>query len=231
LFTHNTNTSSMKFVALIPARGGSKRLPRKNILYLAGEPLIAHSIKYATQNNITVYVSTDNQEIKEMAKKYGANVIDRPAELASDHATTASVLKHTAEYLIDKGIDFDYIITLQATNPLRPEWMLKQTIDIIEKEHPDSLFAVNPILRKQGRIINNQFKPVNYHFGQRSQDMETWYYENGLLYISSKETCLAEKVITDNAYPFVVDHIFGEIDIDTLDDFRKAEYFMLQNHE
>ena len=216
----------MKYVALIPARGGSKRLPRKNILPLAGKPLIAHSIDYGKSEGVTVYVSTDDPEIKEISLLYGAQVIDRPAELASDYATTASVLQHTARWLIQQGVEFDYIIILQATNPLRPKGMLQKAISVVENEHPDSLMSMNPILRKQGRIVDNHFDPVNYHFGQRSQDMEVWYYENGLLYFTCKEKCLEGVVMTPNARPFICDHIYGEIDIDTLDDFRKAEYFM-----
>lgn len=216
----------MKFVALIPARGGSKRLPRKNILPLAGKPLIAYSIEYAKNEGIPVYVSTDDLEIKEVSLQYGAQVIDRPAELASDYASTASVLQHTAQWLIQKGIEFDYIIILQATNPLRPKSMLNEAISIVENECPDSLMGVNPILRKQGRIVDNHFEPVNYYFGQRSQDMEVWYYENGLLYFTRKDKCLEGVVMTPNSRPLICDHIYGEIDIDSLDDFHKAEYFM-----
>lgn len=216
----------MKYIALIPARGGSKRLPRKNVLPLAGKPLIAHSIEYAKNENIPVYVSTDDREIKEISIQYGAEIIDRPIELASDFATTASVLKHAVEHLIDKGIEFDYVILLQATNPLRPNGMLKNAISVIERECPASLMGVNPILRKQGRIVDNHFEPVNYHFGQRSQDMEIWYYENGLLYITSKEKCLEGVVMTSDAIPYIVEHIYGEIDIDTIDDFKKAEFFI-----
>jgi N-acylneuraminate cytidylyltransferase len=220
----------MNFIALIPARGGSKRLPRKNILSLANKPLIAHSIEYAKSEGIPVYVSTDDAEIKEISLQYGSQVIDRPAELASDHATTASVLQHTAQWLIEHKIEFDYIVILQATNPLRPVGFLKEAIEVIEKEHPNSLMSVNPLLRKQGRIIDNRFEPVNYHFGQRSQDMEVWYYENGLLAITSKEKCLEGVVFTTDVRPFVCEHIYGEIDIDTLDDFRKAEFFMENNN-
>ena len=216
----------MKYVALIPARGGSKRLPRKNILPLAGKPLIAYSIDYAIGEEIPVYVSTDDAEIKKVSLQYGAQVIDRPTELASDSATTASVLQHAAQWLSKNDVEFDYIITLQATNPLRPKNMLKEALSVVEKEHPDSLMGVNPIVRKQGRIVNNHFEPINYHFGQRSQDMEIWYYENGLLYFTCKEKCLEGIVITSNARPFICDHIYGEIDIDTIDDFQKAEYFM-----
>lgn len=216
----------MKFVALIPARGGSKRLPRKNILPLAGKPLIAHSIEYAKSEGVPVYVSTDDVEIKEISINYGSIVIDRPAELATDYATTASVLQHTAQWLVEKGVEYDYIIILQATNPLRPEGFLKEAIEVVNNFQPNSLMSVGSILRKQGRIINNRFEPVNYKFGQRSQDMEVWYYEDGLIAITSKEKCLEGVVFTPDVRPLVCNHIYSEIDIDTIDDFRKAEYFM-----
>jgi N-acylneuraminate cytidylyltransferase len=216
----------MKYIVLIPARGGSQRLPRKNLLPLAGKPLIAYSIDYAKQNGIPVYVSTDDPEIKEISIRCGANVIDRPAELATNAATTAMVLKHATEYLLNNGVDFDYVILLQATNPLRPKDMLREAMAIVETEKPNSLMGVNPILRKQGRIIDNRYVPINYKFGQRSQDMETWYYENGLIYFTSKEKCLEGVVMTPDARPFIVDHIFGKIDIDAFDDFQMAEYFM-----
>jgi N-acylneuraminate cytidylyltransferase len=221
----------MKYVVLIPARGGSQRLPRKNILPLAGKPLIAHSIEYAKQCGLPVYVSTDDAEIAEISLKYGADIIKRPFDLASNTATTADVLKHAAQYLIKENVDFDYIILLQATNPLRPCNLMQEAIKIVEINRPNSLMGVNPILRKQGRILENRYVPVNYKFGQRSQDMETWYYENGLIYFTSKEKCLDGVVMTPDAYPFIVNHIYGEIDIDTLEDFRKAEYFMSQISE
>lgn len=104
--------------------------------------------------------------------------------------------------------------------------MLREAISIIEEERPDSLMAVNPILCKQGRIINNHFEPVNYHFGQRSQYMEVRYYENGLLYFTRKEKCLDGVVMTPNSRPLICNHIYGEINIDSLDDFHKAYFFM-----
>ena len=216
----------MKYVALIPARGGSKRLPRKNILPIANKPLIAHSISFAKDAKIPVYVSTDDEEITQISHIYGAEVITRPAELSTDNATTAQALQHAAEWLIENKVDFDYIILLQPTNPLRPASLIDELIDVCDKNQPSSLMCVSPILCKQGRIVNDQFPPVNYYFGQRSQDMEVWYYENGLIYATRKDVCLEGCVMTEDAYPLVCDHIFGEIDIDTLDDFEKAEYFM-----
>lgn len=218
----------MKYVVVIPARGGSKRLPRKNVTNLCGMPLIAYSIIYAKQElpDVDVYVSTDDKEIAFISEKYGAKIINRPEELANDHATTAVALRHATEWLDANGHSFDYMITLQATNPLRPEGMLKDAVRMVEQQHPTSLFAVNSILRKQGRIVDGHFQPVNYIFGQRSQDMEVWYYENGLLYFTHHNVLLQEKVMTPDALPMVVDHIFGTIDIDTLDDFKQAEYYL-----
>ena len=77
---------------------------------------------------------------------------------------------------------------------------------------------------KLGRIQDNPFIPWNYHFGQRSQDLEPLYYENGLLYVSSKELLLQGKIVSEQAYPLVVEHVFGEIDIDTREDLEYAEY-------
>lgn len=218
----------MKYVVVIPARGGSKRLPRKNVTDLCGLPLIAYSIKYAKQElpDVEVYVSTDDEEIAQISVSYGAKIIPRPAELANDQATTAAALKHATKWLDEHSHSFDYMILLQATNPLRPKGLLREGLALVEKNHPNSLFAVNPILRKQGRIIDGRFQPVNYYFGQRSQDMEVWYYENGLLYFTHHDILLQEAVITPDALPMIVNHIFGTIDIDTMDDFKQAEYYL-----
>lgn len=84
--------------------------------------------------------------------------------------------------------------------------------------------TVNRSELKLGKIINNHYQPWNYHYGQRSQDLEPLYYENGLLYISSKELLLKGKIVDENMYPMVVDHIFGEVDIDTKEDMSYAEF-------
>ncbi|UKK56823.1 cytidylyltransferase domain-containing protein [Prevotella communis] len=221
----------MKYITIIPARGGSKRFPGKNTHALNGIPLICHSIEYSL-NNATVlgtYVSTDSDEIKCVSEKAGAEVIDRPAEFAGDFATTASAMKHAVKYLIDKGVEFDYVVLLQATNPLRPIGLLDEAISILEKGNNDSLFTVNRNEKKLGKIIDGKFVPWNYKFGQRSQDLDPLYYENGLLYITKKELLLQEIIEGPTAYPLVVNHPFGEVDIDTVEDFHYAEY-MLNSH-
>ena len=216
----------MNYITIIPARGGSKRFPGKNIHEFIGKPLIAHSIECSKANSTIshTYVSTDDEQIKQISLQYGAEVIDRPAELGSDFATSADVMKNAVEQLIAKGDDFDYVLLLQATNPLRPEGLLQKAIDIIEQTKVDSLMTVNRSELKLGRIVDNHFQPWNYHYGQRSQDLDPLYYENGLLYISSKELLLQGRITSENMYPMVVDHIFGEVDIDTCEDMEYAEF-------
>lgn len=219
-----------KYITIIPARGGSKRFPGKNTHFLNGIPLIDHSIAYSLKNSeiVGTYVSTDAEDIKQISRIAGAEIIDRPTELAGDHATTASAMKHAVQYLIDKGVEFDYVVLLQATNPLRPKNLLKEAIKIIEKGGYSSLFTVSRSEKKLGKIIEGKFIPWNYTFGMRSQDMDPLYYENGLLYISSKELLLQEIIEGKDAYPMVVDHPYGEVDIDTVEDFHYAEYIL--NH-
>ena len=219
-----------RYITIIPARGGSKRFPGKNTHALNGIPLIGHSIAYSLNNTeiVGTYVSTDAEDIKQISRKAGADTIDRPAEFAGDHSTTASAMKHAVQYLMDKGVEFDFVVLLQATNPLRPKVLLNDAIDIIEKGENDSLFTVNRSEKKLGKIIDGKFVPWNYKFGMRSQDLEPLYYENGLLYITKKELLLQEIIEGPTAYPMIVDHPFGEVDIDTVEDFHYAEYILSQ---
>lgn len=215
-----------KYITIIPARGGSKRFPGKNIHEFMGKPLIAHSIDYSRECSKVshTFVSTDDEHIKQVSLQNGAEVIERPDELGSDFATSADVMKNAVEQLISRGEEFDYVVLLQATNPLRPKNLLDDAIKVIEETKADSLMAVNRCELKLGKIVNNHFQPWNYHYGQRSQDLDPLYYENGLLYISSKELLLKGKITSENMYPMVVDHIFGEVDIDTREDMEYAEF-------
>jgi len=223
----------MKYITVIPARGGSKRFPNKNIDPLAGHPLIAHSIEYSLSNEqiSATYVSTDSPDIKFVSENYGATVLVRPDELAGDYVTTAAVLKHVAETLVSQCEDFDFMVLLQATNPLRPMNMLKDAIKNLESGDFDSLMTVNRDSRKLGKIIENKFVPWNYKFGMRSQDMDPLYYENGLLYITSKEQILNGKIMGNKMCPMIMDHIFGEVDIDTKEDMAYAEYILTRYKE
>ena len=229
----NEIINQMKYITIIPARGGSKRFPGKNIHQFQGKPLIAHSIRcsLACGQVSHTFVSTDDEQIKEVSLQFGAEIINRPQELGGDFVSSAEVMQSAARMLVEQGIDFDYVLLLQATNPLRPKSLLDDAIQIIEKTRTDSLMTVSRSELKLGRIIDGKFTPWNYHYGQRSQDLEPLFYENGLLYISSKDLLLQGKIVSENMYPMVVDHIFGEVDIDTQEDMAYAEYIAMQYNE
>ena len=212
----------MKTIAIIPARGGSKRLPNKNTLLLGGLPLLAHSINYAKENKIdTIVVSTDDASIKEIALQYGAEVLDRPATLATDTSPTIDTLKHVMENIAG---NYDYVAVLQPTNPLRPKNLLQEAFKRMQEGNFDSLMTVTRNEQKFGKITNDKFEPYNYAIGQRSQDMEPLYFENGLLYIAKTALILEGKLIGENHLPFIVNHPYAKVDIDTQEDFDYAEY-------
>ncbi|MDR7208951.1 acylneuraminate cytidylyltransferase family protein [Flavobacterium piscis] len=214
----------MKTIAIIPARGGSKRLPQKNIKLLGEIPLLAHSILYAKANKEIideVYVSTDDEAIKNVALEFGAKVINRPESISGDLEPTVSALKNVLEQITD---EVENVVLLQATNPLRPKKMLHEAFDIYQKENCNSLFTVSRNHQKFGKIVNQKFVPYNYEIGQRSQELELLFFENGLLYITKAALILENIIIAENAFPFKIDSIFAYVDIDTQDDFDYAEY-------
>lgn len=219
----------MKTIAIIPARGGSKRLPQKNIKLLDEIPLLAHSILYAKANSKIideVYVSTENQEIKKVALKYGAKVIDRPENISGDLEPTVSALKHV---LTNIDLEVEDVILLQPTNPVRPEKLVQESFEIYNKIKCNSLFTVSRDHKKLGKIIDQKFVPFNYKIGQRSQDLEPLYFENGLLYITKSKLIMENIIISEDAFPFEIDHIFANVDIDTQADFDYAKYLYYKN--
>lgn len=221
----------MKTIAIIPARGGSKRLPGKNVLPLAGKPLVAHSIEFAKKHSFIseVYVSTDDDEIKKVALQYGAKVIDRPVAISGDYEPTITALQHVLERI---GAIVENVVLLQATNPLRPEFLLNDAFEIFEKNNLESLFTVSRDEHKLGKIVDGKFIPFNYKTGQRSQDLEPLYFENGLLYIAKASLIQEGILMSENSFPMLVNHPFAKVDIDTQEDFDYAEYLInkFKNH-
>ncbi|KAF2333115.1 acylneuraminate cytidylyltransferase family protein [Flavobacterium daemonense] len=218
----------MKTIAIIPARGGSKRLPQKNIKLLGDIPLLAHSILYAKTNAgiiDEVYVSTNDEQIKKIALEFGAKVIDRPENISGDLEPTFSALKNVLEQIDE----IENVVLLQPTNPLRSQNLLKEAFKVYQTKKVDSLFTVSRNHQKLGKIIDQKFIPYNYKIGQRSQDLEPLFFENGLLYITKSKLILDDKIISENAFPFEINHIFASVDIDTQDDFDYAEY-LYQKH-
>lgn len=221
------------FLAIIPARGGSKRLPRKNILDLNGKPLIAWSIEAGITSKYIdkVIVTSDDDEILDIAKQYGSDTLKRPAKLASDTATSFDALKHT----IDTLERYDNVILLQPTSPLRTFLHIDQAIELLESKKADAVISVcemehSPIwsntLPDDGSMngfLKDEAKNI------RSQDLETYYRINGAIYICKTERLLEEKsfFIKDNILAYLMDRK-NSIDIDEEIDFKIAEVFMVK---
>ena len=213
-----------KNIVIIPARGGSKRLLDKNLKLLSDKPLIAYSIEYAKNNGISdIIVSTDDERIKLIAQKYGATVQARPKHLSTNTSPTIDTLK----YVIDNiDVEYDNVILLQPTNPLRPKNLLADALKTFNEKNFDSLMTVTRNHQKFGKIVDNNFQPYNYKIGQRSQDLEPLYFENGLLYISKTSSIKQGKIVGNNNHPMIINHPFAHVDIDTQEEFDLAEYYV-----
>ncbi|MGD1921141.1 MAG: cytidylyltransferase domain-containing protein [Pleurocapsa sp.] len=177
----------MSIITIIPARGGSKGLPGKNIRNLADLPLIAHSIMSAKEAKLVdkVYVSTDDHEIAEIAKDYGAEIIDRPEQLANDTASSESALIHAVEQIEAKDIDLNLVVFLQCTSPIRTAEDIDNAIKKVTTENADSLLSVSPNHRFLWQEVDDVVQSINYDYRRRlrRQDMQPQYVENGSIYI------------------------------------------------
>lgn len=210
-------------VAIIPARGGSKRLPGKNLTLFDGRPLVVHSVEYALAHPAvdSVYVSTDDADIAEVARRSGARVIDRPTELAGDHATTSETLRH-ALGATEHPQQIDLVVTLQPTSPLRlPSW-LDECLARLTDPRVDSAITVSPSPLKVGTVDDGIFRP-DYELETRSQDIAPRFAENGLLYVTRSRCIAAGTVFGRRIAAVVIDHPFGMVDVDEAADLILAE--------
>ena len=227
----NFGTSSKNAVAIIPARGGSKRIPRKNVKIFAGIPMIAHSIHAAQKSGVfdRIVVSTDDDEIAEVAQSYGAEVpFRRPTELANDYATTDEVFLHAIKWLeSDQGF-VDCACCIYATAPfVRPRY-LKEGLAILRDREATSAFTVTsfsyPIFRalrinKQGRV--EMFWPE--HRLTRSQDLPEAYHDAGQFYWADVgKYKITGRIFCSDAVPIILPRWLVQ-DIDTPEDWEQAE--------
>ena len=219
-----------KVLAIIPARGGSKRLPQKNSKLLHGKPLIVHSIEAAKQAEVIdeILVSTDDLDIAKIACEAGAYVpFLRPDYLSTDQASSVDVVCHAIEYLQRyKKMDFEYIVLLQPTSPLRKALHIQEAFDILEEKKGDAVISVcevehSPLwinqLPEDGSMIEFISSEIK---GTRSQDLPQYYRVNGAIYICSIPRFLKEKdfFISDNIYAYKM-RTYESVDIDTMIDF------------
>jgi len=223
----NFMNSGKTFLAIIPARGGSKRLPRKNILNLAGKPVIAWSIDAALKSRYidAVIVTSDDDEILGISKKFGARILRRPEELASDNAATYDAIKHT----IENVEIYDYIVLLQATSPLRNEVHLDEAIALLTSKDADAVISVCKVdhsprwsntLPQDGSMVGFIKEEV---LNKRSQDLEPYYRLNGAIYICDTNRYLEEKslFLKSNIFSYEMNRT-NSIDIDEEIDLKVA---------
>lgn len=219
-------------LAIIPARGGSKRIPRKNIKPFCGKPMIAWSIEAALESGCfdRIIVSTDDEEIAEVARQYGAEVpFMRPLELSDDHTGTIPVIRHAIETINSQGRAVEQACCLYATAPFIQAEDLRRGLEILQGSGGDYAFSVTsyafPIQRAirltpEGRV--EMFNPE--HFNTRSQDLEEAYHDAGQFYWGRADAWLQGKMIFSPASLPVMLPRHRVQDIDTPEDWVRAEW-------
>ncbi|MBU6957439.1 pseudaminic acid cytidylyltransferase [Pseudomonas sp. CVAP len=223
----------MSNVAIIPARGGSKRIPRKNLKLFDGVPMIVRSIKTALDSGLfaQVVVSTDDDEIADLARASGAQVpFMRPAALADDFTGTAAVIVHALEELHRQGNDFDYACCIYATAPLLQTRFLQQGLQRLEL-HPDKSFAFSvcdfgfPVQRALTLDDQGALSALYPEFrNTRSQDLPPAYQDAGQFYWGRSSAWLRGDVLySTRSLPVILPRYLVQ-DIDTLEDWKRAEY-------
>lgn len=226
----------MKILGVIPARGGSKSVPRKNIKNLGGKPLINYTIESAIEAHALthVMVSTEDKEIAKVCKEAGAQVpFLRPAELAQDSTPTLPVLRHTLEYYLNQGAAFDAVCILQATSPFRPQGMIDACIEKYVQSGADTLISVKKVPDHYNPhwVFEEKEKDLyRISTGEkqiipRRQQLPDTFYRDGMIYLVKSELILQENTLFGakiSAYPTE-----GEsINIDTMEDWHLAETFL-----
>lgn len=187
----------MEIVCIIPARGGSKRIPRKNLFPVGGAPLVAHSIRHAQASRriVETIVSTDDPDIAALARNMGCSVVDRPMALAGDTATSEAALLHALDTRRQLGRgDPDVVVFLQCTSPVRRRDDIDNAIAALLDERADSLFSCFDNKRLiWARDGAGALRSLTYDFARRrrEQDMSKQYYENGSIYVTRTPTLRA----------------------------------------
>ena len=223
----------MNISSIIPARGGSKGIPRKNIKKLNGKPVIAYSIEASNSCNLinNTYVSTEDSEISQISKKYGADVINRPKGLAEDTSSSIDVILNALDYLENNDVLLDLFILLQPTSPLRTFKDIESSINLFLDNDCDSLVSVceldhqvllNFSLKNDYLIRNNN----NSFFESRRQELPTYYSLNGAIYITTPDFIRKNKSFySDKTIPYIMSKE-KSIDLDTPFDFKLVEFLL-----
>ncbi|MBZ0264074.1 acylneuraminate cytidylyltransferase family protein [bacterium] len=224
----------MKVLGIIPARGGSKGVPRKNIKLLLGKPLIGWTIEASAASNLTrTILTTDDEEIAQIGKELGADVpFIRPANLATDSSGAIPVIQHALE-LVEKedGIIYDAIMMLQPTTPFRTVEDINGSLDLLERTGADSVISVidvgghHPARMKYldgDKLIDPPF--CEAYENQPRQELEPMYLRTGAIYLTKREILLQNSLKGNDCRAWIMPEE-RSVNIDTPIDFEMAEYF------
>lgn len=222
----------MRRVAIIPARGGSKRLPRKNVIDFNGKPIIAYTIAAALQTSLfeRVLVSTEDAEIAKIAETYGAEVIHRPSELATDTVGVVDVCLHGLEFLSRRGEFYDILCCLYATAPLRNALDIRNTVDLVQSRECDFAMAVTDYHyhAHQAMTINDRglMEAMWPHLvNKRTQEVPEMVVDNGSTYAVWIPEFLKVKTFRGQKLKGYHMPHSRSVDINVAEDLELAEYF------
>lgn len=214
-------------IGVIPARGGSKGVPRKNIRDVNGVPLVAHSIRAGLDADPidTVVVSTDDEEIADVARSHGARIpFLRPPGLATDDAPTAPVITHTIETLREDGEQYDVVVLLQPTSPLRTAGHVEEAFSRYTESDADSVISAYPTYETRWKETPEGAKQLNYtDASKRRQERDPEYVVNGAIYITGIQQFLENEELTAGVTRLYEMTERESIDIDTPFDLWLAE--------
>ena len=229
----------MNKIAIIPARGGSKRIPGKNVKPFLGKPIIAYSIEAAKTSGLfnTVIVSTDDLGIADIAKKYGAEIpFLRSAENSSDFASTVDVIIEVLDWYKKQTGEFESGTCIYPCAPFITHHLLKRSFDILKEKNADCVFPIiaygHPIQRALKYSEKGSVIPVeNFFSDQRTQDLEKTYYDAGMFYTFNTPAIYKKRTLrTDNSFPIEINELNAH-DIDNEDDWEMAEMKYKRMHK
>jgi len=217
-------------IAIIPARGGSKRIPKKNIKDFLGKPIIAYSIETALSSQCfdKVIVSTDNEDIAKVARKYGAEVpFIRPVELSDDYTGTNDVVKHALSWLLEQGFEVKYVCCIYATVPFLKSKFLKEGLKKLQSSGKSFAFSLTSFASPIQRAIKIQDDEISMFYPEhvltRSQDLDEAYHDAGQFYWGKPQAFLDEVgMFSEDSISVVLPRYLVQ-DIDTLEDWERAE--------
>lgn len=225
----------MKIYSIITARGGSKGIPRKNIKNLNGKPVIAYTIEASISTDLieNTYVTTEDEEISEISKQFGAKIIERPPILAEDDASSVDVVLHSLDYLEKKDEIPNFFVLLQPTSPLRNTKDIENAINLFIENKCNALISVCEINHSSmlSLSLKNKYLEPNCDekfLTKRRQDLPTYYSPNGAIYITTPKSLKKYKTfIPKKTIPYIMPKE-RSIDLDTPFDLKLAE-FLLKN--